>query len=230
MHISIDDVKGVFNALSKESMNSIFDTRTLRFLKDMHIKYGTTFDLYCTYSKEGYSLADISDKYQKEFKDNADWLRFGFHCYSENEDRGKQQFIIDIDLFLKDLKRITGQTKMSQYLRIHRFLGDFEYCKTLKEKGVSHLLTADDERNSYYLGKTETEILEKNGYWSDKETGIKFIKSAFRLENVDNVYEKIRECSSKNYPVIAVFTHEWLMDSIEIRNKMEVCCKYSNQF
>lgn len=31
MHISIDDVKGVFNALSKESMNSIFDTRTLRF-------------------------------------------------------------------------------------------------------------------------------------------------------------------------------------------------------
>lgn len=227
MHISIDDVKGVFKALSARKLNSIFDTRTLGFLKTMHEKYNAEFDLYCTYTKGEYLFADLIDRYQKEFKENSAWLRFGMHCYSEQEDRGNYLFVDDIDLFLRELNRITGQGKMSQFLRTHRFLGDREYCKALAEKGVSYLLTADDNRISYYLNEESTAILKEKGCWHDNETGIDFIKTAFRLENINNVHEEIMEYRKRKYPIIAIFTHECLMDSIDIRNKMEICCKYS---
>lgn len=227
IHISIDDVKGVFRALEEEKMNSIFDTRMLGFLKTMHEKYNTQFDLYCTYSKEGYSFADISDRYQKEFIDNYNWMRLGFHCYSEQEDRSRGSFISDINLFMRELKRITGQNKMPQYLRTHKFLGDMQYCKALMENGASFLLTADDNRNCYYLDSTVTDILAEKGYWYDDKNSIAFVKTAFRLENVDDVYKEIMNCSKKKYPVIAIFTHECFMDSIDIRDKFKACCKYS---
>ncbi|MCQ2081518.1 MAG: hypothetical protein MJZ11_07655 [Lachnospiraceae bacterium] len=225
IHISIDDVKGVFRALTKEKMNSIFDTRMLGFLKTMHEKYNAQFDLYCTYSIEGYLFTDISDRYQKEFINNSNWIRLGFHCYSEQEDRSSGLFIGDIDLFMGGLIRIAGQSKMPQYLRTHKFLGDVNYCKALTEKGVSFLLTADDNRNCYYHDGTITDILAKNGYWHDDKNDISFVKTAFRLEKVDDVYKEIMHYRKKEYPVVAIFTHECFMDSIDIRDKFETCCK-----
>ena len=86
INISLDDVKGIFKVLAKGQADSIFETRTLSFLREMNRKYGTKFDLFCTYKHDSYSLDIVSDKYIKEFLDNADWLRFGFHCYDEMDE------------------------------------------------------------------------------------------------------------------------------------------------
>ena len=43
LHISLDDTKGIFKALSSGTFQSIFDTRTLNFLRRMHQLYGTKF-------------------------------------------------------------------------------------------------------------------------------------------------------------------------------------------
>ena len=49
LHISLDDVKGIFKVLAEDSMDSIFETRTLAFLNKMHELYGMQIGLFCTY-------------------------------------------------------------------------------------------------------------------------------------------------------------------------------------
>ena len=48
LHISLDDVKGIFKVLAEDSMDSIFETRTLAFLNKMHELYGMQIGLFCT--------------------------------------------------------------------------------------------------------------------------------------------------------------------------------------
>lgn len=70
MYISLDDVKGIFKALISEKYNSIFETRTLNFLRAMHELYGVEVYLFCTYKDGKFSLENVSDRYMEEFRKN----------------------------------------------------------------------------------------------------------------------------------------------------------------
>lgn len=62
LHISLDDVKGIFKVLAEDSMDSIFETRTLAFLNKMHELYGMQIGLFCTYQDGNFSLEKVSEK------------------------------------------------------------------------------------------------------------------------------------------------------------------------
>lgn len=151
LHISLDDVKGIFKVLAEDSMDSIFETRTLAFLNKMHELYGMQIGLFCTYQDGNFSLEKVSEKYVDEFRRNQNWLTFGFHCYDENltYDRDNlNDFQRHFDRFQKQIRRITGQKNTVDALRLHSFGGSLENCRFLREKGVKTLFTADDDRTS----------------------------------------------------------------------------------
>ena len=225
--ISLDDLKGIFKVLKNGKPNSIFETRLLDFLRRMHIQYGTKFELYCTYIHDDYCLADVTGKYREEFKNNCDWMSFGFHCIQENTvidkiDSNKFEYVYNEFLF--HLNRVTGQEKSLNRIRLHGYFGNIDICRILRKYGVYTLLASDDNRKNYYLNDEINKLLLDEVYY-DKEEKIQFICSCIRLENNKNVTEQIINKRGKNIDVIPVFTHEWQMDDDIIRKRMEECCK-----
>ena len=51
-------------------------------MREMHLKYGVTVDLYVFNSAwYNFTLSDATDKFAPEFKENAEWLKVGFHGF-----------------------------------------------------------------------------------------------------------------------------------------------------
>lgn len=227
VHISLDDVKGIFKALSAETYDSIFDARTLKYLKSMHDLYGVEIHLFCTYRDEKYSIENVPDRYVHEFRKNLDWLKFGFHCYEEKSVYNEKD-IIDFkyyfNKFQKQIKRITAQQESVTELRIHGFWGNKEIVRYLQKNGVTTLFTADDDRSSYYLDYSAEEILKTKGTYFDSQTRIKFVRSITRMENATDIVAEIQDKMELGWDTIAIFTHEWQMDCEDVRRKFEKCC------
>lgn len=226
--ISLDDVKGIFKVLIKEKVDSVFQTRTLAFLKEMHNRYGTSFELYCTYRQDNYSLSDMSDRYREEFQNNHTWLKFGFHCIEESDDYSNidcNKFEPIFNDFLKDINRATGQQKCLSRLRLHGFKGSRDICRVLHRYGVTTLFASDDIRDNYYLNDEANKQLLENGKYYEKEESLEFISSCVRLENSPDIEEQILRKIEEKINLISVFTHEWQMDSEIVRKRMEKCCR-----
>lgn len=229
LHLSLDDTKGIFKALCTESLSSIFETRTLAYLKKMNYKYGTCFYLFCTCADDTYSLKNVSDKYKNEFLLNENWLKFGFHCYKENLSYVAgvdKNFENDYCFFNYHIKRITGQKNKVDALRLHGFQGTEHICDYLHKQGIKILFTADDQRKSYYLNKDAMLSLETHGLYFDEKIKMTFIKSCIRLENAEDIWLEMDNKKRRKENIISVFTHEWQMDRKDIREKIELCCKW----
>ena len=228
LHISLDDVKGIFKALINNGFDSIFDTRTLSYLKYLHDKYGVSFNLFCTYCQEEYSLARVSEKYAREFKENSGWLDLCFHCFEEMDDyihMEEDAFLNKYDAFMRERVRLTGKTTDVEILRIHRFGANESICNCLRKRGVRNLLCSDDLRKNYYLDDKENTILHKEYYYYDSKKDISFYKSCTRLEDAENILDEIERYKDLRIDVIPVFTHEWVMDREDVRQKLADICK-----
>ena len=229
IQISLDDTKGIFKYLAshKESCSNIFETRMLSFLKELHEKYKTEFTLYCVYKDEEFNLGQVPDQYRSQFQEAAEWLHFGFHAFDEVDAVTGEEMKAAYQKVQKEIERITGTKRLADVVRLHRFEGNRQTCRILHELGVKAFLTADDERDSYYLSHAEKEILKETGCYRDEKEEILFYSSLTRLEHCGDIREEIERVCQKKWEYIAVFTHEWQMDRDDIREKMEKCCKFS---
>ncbi len=232
-HFSLDDVKGIFKALIEDNPDSIFETRTLGFLEKMHELYDIEIDLYCTYQHYWYCMKNVSDRYKKQFLDNG-WINFGFHCFDEERSicDYSENFEDEYGRFENDIYRITGQNDSGKVLRLHGFEGSKGICMFLKNKGMQYLLGADTNRNSYFLDKSANLRLQNELMYHDDNTGIDFIRSCTRLEDVKDASfsefdKEIRRYYDKRADLIPIYTHEWQLDKSEIRNLFENCCSIS---
>ena len=84
IHVSIDDVILVFKELTGQKPVSIFDIPFFHYFKRLHKRHGLKVSCYCFYQYENFTLASCTRNYRSEFEANSDWLRFGFHGYSDN--------------------------------------------------------------------------------------------------------------------------------------------------
>ena len=85
----IDDHIFTFTDLAKERPARAFDHFYLKQLKELNRKYGLKVILNSFYRNdhEGFLLKDMPDIWKSEFEDNAHWLKFSLHSYSEFPDR-----------------------------------------------------------------------------------------------------------------------------------------------
>lgn len=230
VQISLDDTKGCFKYLAANSdTDSIFETRSLGYLKRIHEELGTEFTLLCMCSSGDFSLHQVSEKYRKEFMENQDWLHFGFHAFDETSDYTNalpEKAAQEYRIFVEEITRITGVTEIDGLIRLHGFSGNREICRSLKKLGVKGLLTADDERNSYYLSPDMVKRVNCDGHYWEETEGIHFYRSLTRLENSEEPVAEIERALERGYELLAVFTHEWQMDREDIREKLQECCKW----
>lgn len=233
VQISFDDVKGFFKYLvAHPDVESIFHTRFLGLLGELHEEYGTEFTLFCMCNSGEFSLHQVPDKYRGEFMAHADWLHLGFHAWDENSDyqnATKEQMIAEYEETMRELTRITGINIFSDLIRLHGFSGSREACRALKTKGVNKLLTADDGRVSYYLTEEECEEVCRKGGLKELSEGMEFYPSVQRLELCENPVQQLDMALEKGWQIISVFTHEWQMDEPCVQERLRECCRWEQK-
>lgn len=235
MHISFDDSITVFEDLTNNAntYDSIFDNDFLSYLKNMHDQYGAVFSLYCYYENDQFNLSQATDKYSAEFANNADWLKFGYHGTNGEEkmaDLSASDAVSKYETVINELIRITGGTNtLDKAPRLHYFSGNEPALVAISDtkNGSNGFLTADDDRDSYYLQGDENLYIDMNDYMKD-DNGIYFVSTDLRLENTLNPYyslTKIADDESQN-KCIEVFTHEWKYGKL-MKLKLWATCFFS---
>ena len=224
-HFSIDDTIEIFNDLTKNENNykSIFENDFLNFLKQCNELFGANFSLYCFNEYKGISLSNCTEKFRKEFEENSNWLKFGFHGYNEkvnyssimSGDATKQY-----EKTISNLIRIVGEKSITNVVRLEKFLCSKENIDTLKncKFGIKGLLASDSlNRINYYLNGSTNKKLFDDGYYFDDTNSIFLYKTDLRIENIDNVKEEVLKNLYDNNLII--FTHE---DFLNVENKKKI--------
>lgn len=234
VHIFLDDTKGIFKYLAQQKgACSIFDTRTLRFLRELHESFGVEFTMGCIYQSGNFTLEDVPEDYWREFSVNEEWLHMGFHSFDEEKDYagvGMEETIYDYRCMMEQLQRITGMTEWAKVITMHKFAGSIEACRALHKMGIEGLVAADDSRMSYYLKAEAEEKLKQYGMVYDEKEDIRFYRALSRLENNPDIIGEINRAMEMDWEYIAVFTHEWQMDRADIRKRMYECCEWMSRY
>ena len=112
----IDDHSFLFTELAKQRPKRAFDHFYLAALKEIHRKYGwkVTLNTFYRNDHQPFLLKDMPDIWKSEFEDNADWLRFSLHAYSEFPDRpyceaSRKKFLADYELLKSEVTRFAGE-------------------------------------------------------------------------------------------------------------------------
>lgn len=239
MHISCDDVIDIFEDLTNNSYNSIFENSVLKFLKEMNDSYGMVFSGYCFYEKSnGFNLSQVPSTYATEFKENNNWLKFGFHALNTSNytgatyEKGKQ----DYELVITELYRICGGLdSIDRVPRTQNYAGSLEACKAWYETdkcSIIGLLSAEDTRTSYYHSDSQRDYLQKHDKYIDYENGLTFYSTDLRLENVNNVTNELNNrlsdiSYSSTMNALIIFTHENHLSTSLMRDKIRQCCVFA---
>lgn len=237
IHFSIDDFIIVFEDLTiNESIyNSIFDNSTLAWMKKMNNQYGVTFTCYVYFEKTNFNLDNCTRKFCEEFNENSDWLRFGFHSINENTIYGnsQQNIISDYEKTIDCLCEIVSEDSIDNIIRLHGFQGtesEISELMRVTREPIVGLLTADDDRKSYYLDTQENDYIYSHDIYFDEELRLFFISTDCRIEFIGSVAEKVEEFKGEAWnnqlSYLELFTHEWILNDVQ-KQKIEEFCVYA---
>lgn len=139
----IDDNVYFFAEIARTRPRSLFDQFYLKFLRDMHRRYGTKFTLNIFYRDDthDFELRDFPDAYRQEWIDQADWLRLTFHAYAEFPDRPYQDAAAeklgaDYDLVKAEIIRFAGEATFIKQGVIHWAMATPDGLRALAQRGV----------------------------------------------------------------------------------------------
>ena len=159
---TVDDNVRVFKELTEGCYPSIFDHPYLAVYRRLHEKYGLCVQLNLFYACEGFTLAQMTDRYKSEFEKNADWLKMSFHSRIENlrpyEGAGYNEVYADCAAVEDEIIRFAGKDTLAKTTTIHFCLLTEEGVRAMKERGTKGLLglygTKESPRLSYQTEET----------------------------------------------------------------------------
>ena len=229
INFSIDDCIKIFRDITINNYNSLFESDYFSFFKELHDKYDAKISLYSFVEYKGFNIKNTTDKFKKEFVNNSDWLKIGFHGFNENSRyNDKENIKKDYKLFIKYVKRFAGSLNViDNFIRLHYFSGNLENILKIKKFGIKGLFTADDDRDNYYLKKNENIFLNKHNIYKDIKNEIFFIKTNLRIEKIENINETLKTIDINNN--IIMFTHEQYLNNKNIRDKIIDIYEYSKE-
>ena len=230
----IDDNSFVFTEIARQRPAKLLDHFYLRFLYDMHLRYGTVFTLNCFFrndhDKEHFTLEQFPDCYRREWEENADWLKLAFHAYSEFPDRPYQNATAetlghDYDLVLGEIARFAGEKSIAPMVALHWAMARPEALKALTDRGVTVLegqfinpRAGIDDAGSreyvcdvgYFVNLDEARYIEKQGVLHDFRHNVTYVKGdcTVNLWNCKQIEEKIAVASRSKKDFISLATHE----------------------
>lgn len=228
VNFSIDDATSIFQDITVNQYESIFNNPILGKLKSLHDDYDITVTLYVYGQLSEFSIWDMSVDYKHEFRDNADWLKIGFHSPTEDNPVGlysEKEYEYEYARVKRAIWRFAGEDSVAHVLRLHYWSATDEMVNYLKAQGIIGLLCKDSKATSYNL--TEEQSLKmfnsRDGLY--KVNDFTYYVTDIRLENTENIIEYLQE--KKRDRVIIIFTHAWCFE--EQYNKLKEAMIYLSE-
>lgn len=218
VYFSIDDAGPSLRYLTRSGEESIFALRFYGRLREWHRRFGARFDLYCFSRLEDFSLSLVPDRYAEEFRENGDWLRFGFHGLPGMPFLKTAAYQEEYALFRENAQRL-GMAG-TDVLRVHYWNASPEQAEFLRRQGIRVLLAKDDPEAPGDPG----------GTWV--ENGLERWRTNVRFERLPAVTEEALYLGRER---VVAFTHEWAFDgcadlieealTLYQRNGYRFCCE-----
>ena len=166
---TVDDNIRFLQALSEGTQESIFANPYLALYKRLHEKYNLKVQLNLFYETQGFDLSQMTDRYKREWEENADWLKLSFHSRLECKDpyisAGYEEVYADCSAVHREILRFAGEKSLARTTTIH-------YCQLtphglqaltdLGVRGVLGLFGSDKSPySSYSLPENDCALLRK---------------------------------------------------------------------
>lgn len=219
LHFSINDVIVSFKWIHDKQPESIFEEPMFGKLREWHELYNLCVDCYVFEKSGSFELGNLQDIYWKELKENAGWLRLGWHQVQPGEITASLNEQISSAKRVHDLiVQKCGDRGFCRSLRLHLFAGDARLISHLHEMGVSTFLTVDaDKRISYDMTEEQCgKLNEAGGLW-DARRKILYKQTDIRLDRLGEEYaiedalHDAHLCANRQpyKRSLEVFCHEW---------------------
>lgn len=211
---TIDDNIRFLRELTESNAQSIFSHPYAGMLKDLHERYGVKVQLNLFYKENGFTLAQMTERFFSEWQENADWLKLSFHSLEETVEPYKNadyQTVYDDCLAVqKEIKRFAGERVLAKTTTVHYCTTTRAGVRALKDNGVQGLLglygTQENPRVSYGCSKKDGEIL-RNGEIA-RYDGVSFmaIHTVLNCFSVSEILSRLQEVKMRDK--ISVMIHE----------------------
>ena len=190
VHLSIDDIGASLRWACLNLPQSIWDMRFFGKLKELNMRYGAEFTLYCYYDiGNNFCFDSLPAIYLSEFSQAENWLKFGFHAtnklpFSQASDWEKHFAKFSEIIAVHNI----GGTDI---LRVHCWeTTDAQECY-LQKSGIRTLL----------IRKQEDDYIKNGIYHRSTNTCFEKISSA--------ISDLVLEIGK---PHLIAFTHEWIFE------------------
>ncbi len=227
---------------------SIFENPYLQFMKGLHDTYDTKIHFNLFYQTSGFSLADMTDKFKNEWKENAEWINLSFHALQEFPDKPYQHSSYDevkrdCEKVMQQIERFAGKELLSNETTLHWGEATQAGCKALRDCGYKILAGYFDPESpdpvSYYLNKEEKSHLNERFFWKDYQTDIIFSKIAIviNLMELNKVvpYLEKQMCDLHRLPYVDLMIHEQYFYSyyknyqVDFKQKVEKAVRWGTE-
>ncbi len=158
--VYFDDIIWLFRDLTRERPKSLFDHFYLKYFKEAHDKYGFKVQMnvfYRTdyfYGMDEFNLSEMTDAYKNEFRENSDWLKFGFHALQEFPDyplinSRYEDVKKEFEMIRREVIRFAGEESFSYGVCSHWRPISREGCLALADGGIKIINATGGEVREY---------------------------------------------------------------------------------
>lgn len=192
---TVDDNIRFFEEANKNLYHSIFEVPYLKLMQNLHHKYDCKIQLnmFYSYTPNSFSLANCSNQFRNELKQNSDWLKFSFHAKHNNPifpyDGRDGILLKDFDLVMEQLKRIAGEEAIALTTTLHYVTASLKDCDSLYKRGVRALIgmfynKTGRDALKYYLTEKQMLILRERSFYKDSETNMIFARNDMVINQI----------------------------------------------
>ena len=214
VHLSIDDVELLFLdlILKGADYNSVFKSPLLKYLRKLHTRYNAAFTLFGYADVGDHSISEIPVKFSSEFRENASWIKFGFHWISgKRYDPATHDDMVvkACEEYYNAVRKFASEENISDYIRLHYFHPSptlTERLATLPHWRPDTVFLCADSRNRLSYDLTDSECSSLQELRVISKPGRKYIPTDIRMETHDGNLSYFI-----GYPFLTVFTHEWIL-------------------
>lgn len=213
---SVDDTILILKELTLENYNSIFEHPYLKFYKDLHSETGLKVQFNLFYKKDNFCLADMTEKFKQEFKDNADWIQFSFHSLEEPsryKDTSYDEIKADCEAVQREIIRFSSPENLNPITTLH-------YCactqdggvRALRDCGIKGLIglfgTEEKLRISYDLSEELCRKMQRDSFYYDEKMPMWYIRNDMVINNVEleDIEGGLSKCLGQEF--VEIMIHE----------------------
>lgn len=160
---TIDDNVRFLKEITETAPRSLFDHPYTAMLRRLHERFNIKIQLNLFYQMPGFTLADMTAAYRREWQENADWLKLSFHSKEETDrpyaSSPYEEVYRDCEAVHREILRMAGKASLAATTTVHCCYTTREGRRALADLGMRGLLGLFGTRISYSLTEEQAAIL-----------------------------------------------------------------------